>query len=74
MSLPIKNSKRFLVPRSVRSRAASRSISRKEISVALRAFSKKGGLIRRLPSQADERRPMVGNHRDSMYEAVIDFG
>ena len=65
--------KRFLIPKAPQGGRKNREITRVEIIQAVRAFQQSGGLIKRLPSQAVERRTQVGNHRDSMYEAVIDL-
>jgi hypothetical protein len=65
--------KRFLIPKAPKGGRNNREITRADIAQAVRAFQQSGGLIKQLPSQADERRTQVGNHRDSMYEAVLDL-
>ncbi len=66
------NPKRILPQRPPRGSERTKRITREEVAEAILAFREKGGLIKKLPSQEQDRRPVVGNRWDSMYESVID--
>lgn len=63
--------KRFLIGKALRKSNKDR-ISQDEISQAIHYFKKNGGLIKELPPQPDDNRPLVGNPFAAAYETVIE--
>ena len=72
MDKPLKNPKRILPQRPPRGSDQGKRITREQIAEAILQFREQGGLIKKLPSQEQERRSPVGNRWDSMYESVIE--
>ncbi|MBI3993250.1 MAG: hypothetical protein HY342_08245 [Candidatus Lambdaproteobacteria bacterium] len=72
MNKPLKNTKRILPPRPPRGSNQGKRITREQIAEAILQFREQGGLIKKLPSQGDDRRNVVGHRWDSMYESVIE--
>ena len=67
----MQKSKRFLPYRN-KGKSDIARLSREEVTKAIMAFQKRGGLIEKLPPEPDNRRKMVGNRWGSMYEGIFD--
>lgn len=52
--------------------STTKEVTREQLARAIQNFEKKGGLIQRLPPQAELRRKAVGGHLDTGYETVFD--
>lgn len=63
--------RRFLIGKALR-KSNKDQITQDEISLAIRSFKNSGGLIRELPPQPDDNRPLVGNLYTAAYETVIE--
>lgn len=69
---PMGKNRRFLIGKSLRKNNKDK-ITQQEVSLAMQAFKKKGGLIRELPPQRADHRPLVGNPQAAAYETVIEY-
>ncbi len=63
--------RRFLIGKALR-KSNKDKITQDEISLAIHSFKKNGGLIKELPPQPDDNRPLVGNPLTAAYETVIE--
>ncbi len=64
-------SKRIL-PYKNKGKAQTPRLSREQVTHAILAFQKRGGLIEQLPPEPDSQRKMVRNRWGSMYEVIFD--
>ena len=64
-------SKRFL-PRKAKNGIAPGKVSHEQVTQAILAFQKRGGLIRKLPPEPTGRRTMVGHRWGSAYETIFE--
>ena len=64
-------SKRFLPYRS-KGKAGTERLSHDEVTKAIMAFQKRGGLIEKLPPEPENNRKLVRNRWGSMYEGIFE--
>ena len=67
----MQKSKRFL-PYRKKGKGDEDRPSRDQVTQAILAFQKRGGLIEKLPPEPQSRRKMVGNRWSSMYEGIFE--
>ena len=67
----MQKSKRFL-PYRIKGKSGGERLSREQVTKAILAFQKRGGLIEKLPPERENRRNFVGNRWGSMYEGIFD--
>ena len=67
----MQKSKRFL-PYRIKGKPGGERLSREQVTNAILAFQKRGGLIEKLPPERENRRNFVGNRWGSMYEGIFD--
>lgn len=67
----MQKSKRFL-PYKGKGKSGDERLTREQVTSAILAFQKRGGLIEKLPPEPENRRKMVGNRWGSMYEGIFE--
>ena len=60
-----------ILPRRAGRKGPATELSHEQVSMAVRAFQERGGLIRKLPEEIAERHAKVGYRWDSVYEMPL---
>jgi len=61
-----------ILPRRPGKRTPAKPVTRDLITMAIKAFQERGGLIHKLPAEVTERSARVGHRWDTMYEMPME--